>query len=281
MSPSSASRVRVACTAVVVGVAASAACATVAAHARAGTAAKAQLPDMLQLAPYDLSGSSERTLGGLRFHLGFSSAVVNVGTGPLDVEGSRLDRSTATMTASQIVHWSNGSTKRYSGVGRLKFVISETHRHWHYLAFEQYQLLRASDGRVVRGDAKTGFCLGDRYNAFPGARTREDQPKKPVFVGSCEKNQPLARRVREGISVGYGDNYKPQVEGQYVDITGVPAGTYELLHKVNVDRKLRESSYANDAASILIQISWPRGFEQPPSIDVVKRCGDGRRCRGS
>src|SRR6185503_11723490 len=97
--------------------------------------------------------------------------------------------------------------------------------------------------------------LGDRYDAFPGARAREDQPKTPVFVGSCAKNQPLARRVSEGISVGYGD-------------------TYELLHEVNADRSLRESSYTNDAASILIQLSWPRGFEAPPSIDVVKRCGD-------
>jgi hypothetical protein len=185
------------------------------------------------------------------------------------------------MTASQVVHWSDGSTKRYPRVGRLKFVISETHRHWHYLAFEQYRLLRASDGRVVRGDAKTGFCLGDRYNAFPGARAREDQPKKPVFVGNCAKNQRLARHVREGISVGYGDDYKPQVEGQYIDITNVPPGKYELLHEVNVDRSLRESSYRNDAASILIQLSWPRGFKAPPSIDVVKRCGDGRRCRGS
>jgi lysyl oxidase len=262
-----------------VGVAACVAGSTAASAHPGGSDATAQLPDLIQVAPYDLTGDTVRTIAGPRFHLGFSSSVVNVGAGPLEVEGSRPNRSTPTMTATQIVQLGKGKTKRYPGIGRLKFVVSETHRHWHYLGFEQYELRRASDGRVVRRDAKTGFCLGDRYNAFPGTRARPRQPANGVWVGSCAKNQPRALHVREGISIGYGDNYKPQVEGQYVDVTNLPAGTYELLHRVNVDRRLHESEYGNDAASILVRLSWPRGFTESPTVDVVKRCGDGRRCR--
>ena len=92
--------------------------------------------------------------------------------------------------------------------------------------------------------------------------------------------RPLLRSVREGISPGYGDDYDPLLEGQYVDVTGLPAGRYELVHRVNADRRLRESDYRNNAASIVLDLSWPRGVAHEPAIDVVARCGDGRRCRG-
>ena len=183
------------------------------------------------------------------------------------------------MTATQIVHRSDGSTRRVPNVGRIRFVRSETHRHWHLLGFERYELRRVDGGgRVVRRDRKTGFCLGDRFDAFPKGGIR-NQPLIGAYRGQCEKNHQTVFRVREGISVGYGDDYKPQVEGQFIDITGIPAGVYELLHSVNVDGALRDANRANDSASIRLRIGWPRGRTAPPSIDVVARCGDGRRCR--
>ena len=75
-----------------------------------------------------------------------------------------------------------------------------------------------------------------------------------------------------------GDDYTPLLDGQYLDVTGVPAGLYELVHWVNPGRELKESSYGNNAASIVIRLDWPGGLGAPPRIDVVRRCGDGRRC---
>jgi hypothetical protein len=43
----------------------------------------------------------------------------------------------------------------------------------------------------------------------------------------CEQGNPRARRVLEGIEVGYGDIYSPLKEGQYIDISGVPYGDYD------------------------------------------------------
>ena len=55
--------------------------------------------------------------------------------------------------------------------------------------------------------------------------------------------------VREGISVGHGDNYRAFLEGQSLRLNGLRSGRYVLVHRVNVDRRLRERSYDNNASS--------------------------------
>jgi hypothetical protein len=74
--------------------------------------------------------------------------------------------------------------------------------------------------------------------------------------------------------------YFANLEGQFVDVTGVPAGEYYLVHRVNADRKLRESDYSNDAASLLIELSWPQGTSQEPSVSVLRGCPNTDSCPG-
>ena len=238
-----------------------------------------RLPDLLQKAPYGLSGETVRVAGRPRFRLGFASAVDNVGQGPLVIVGRRGARGEGVMGATQIVRRSDGSSHRYPGVGVLHYTIATTHQHWHLLRFDRYELRSMAEGTLVRPDRKTGFCLGDRYQTDP-ATTLPGEPLAAIWTDECGKSQPLLRSVREGISPGYGDDYDPLLEGQYVDITRLPAGRYELVHRVNADRRLRESKYGNNAASVILELSWPRGLTHEPAIDVVARCGDGRRCHG-
>jgi Lysyl oxidase len=249
------------------------------AASRSGSASRPveRLPDLVQRSPYALSGRTVRTGDGLRFQLGFGSAVENVGAGPLLVQGRRLEDGVASMRADQVVRRSDGSVKRYPAVGRLRYTVETTHQHWHLLAFDRYELRGISRSSVTVQDRKTGFCLGDRYERDP-AETPPGKPSAPVWTDECGKGQPLLTSVREGISVGYGDNYNPLLEGQYVDVTHLPAGRYELVHEANADHFLRETDYANNAASVVVDLSWPKGPGRPPSIDVVRRCGDGRRC---
>jgi hypothetical protein len=81
-----------------------------------------------------------------------------------------------------------------------------------------------------------------------------------------------------GISVNYGDAYVAQVEGQFVDITDVPAGRYRLVHRVNANRALKEKNYADDVASVLVDLSWPRGFDAEPRVTQVARCAVTAAC---
>jgi hypothetical protein len=223
-----------------------------------------RLPDLDQALP---GAISIETRGGHRV-LVFASAVDNVGAGPLVIGGNRRSRAVRTMRTWQLVARTDGSTAVHSLPGRLRYMRSETHSHWHLLGFERYALRRASDGRLVTPDQKTGFCLGDRYRI---ARRPATAPPKAVWVGECGRGHTRLLRLRQGISPGYGDDYVPALEGQLVDLTGVPAGRYLLVHRVNADRSLREWSYENNAASVLLEL---RGR----TVLILARCPDSAAC---
>jgi serine protease len=238
--------------------------------ANAGTSAvREQLPDLDQETPYGLNV----TAAAGRYWLGFGSAVRNVGRGPLLIDGYRPDTVSPTMTADQTIERDDGSTDVRAGVGRLQFVTSPDHRHWHYLRFDRYQLRRAGSTKVLLRDQKTGFCLGDRYRAT-GVSLAHAAPEK-VYRTNCGLNETQLLDVHEGISVGWGDDYKPFLEGQDLPLTGLRAGRYVLVHRVNSDHHLRELSYKNNAASVLLDLRWQQGA---PSLKVLRSCPNSGRC---
>lgn len=234
----------------------------------AGAALSAQsasaplLPDLVQEQPRDLG--VERA--GSRFRLGFWSGVSNTGAGPLIVEGTRPDRARELMTVAQVVLQGDGAAPdRRDGVGELRYTRLPGHRHWHFQDFERYELRR--NGRPVRPARKTGFCLGDRYDAVREGQLA-GEPARPPYTRRCGLDRPDLRRIVEGISVGYGDDYLPQLEGQFVDVTGLPRGRYELVHRVNADRRLAESAYDNNQSCVAVALR-PRGRRRAPSVTVL------------
>lgn len=209
------------------------------------------LPDLVQAPPSDITVT--RIAG--RDRLGFRSAVHNAGRGPLIVQGRRPDLSTRDMQAFQIVRRSDGTARRLTTpIGLLRYVTSVDHSHWHYRPFERYAL-RTLDGTSIGRDAKSGFCLGDRYRVarVTGALVT------PRYVGLCGLRRPGLLQVRQGISVGWGDDYGAFLEGQSIDVTGVPAGTYRLVHIVNASGRVREVTRSNNTASVRIALSRSGG----------------------
>lgn len=235
------------------------------------------LPDLDVLAPSELSVQSAVVNGKRRFRLSFESSAENVGAGPLRIEASRPSVGEKRMVADQIVSVAGGGTRRIPGVGQLEYVVDPTHDHWHLLTFMTYELRRAKGFKPVRPDEKTGFCLGDRYasarwDSIPGAQST------PEFVTNCGLGDRSLLGLTEGISVGWGDNYEPWRDAQWIDITGVPAGRYVLVHRVNADRSLLEGGPAPNASSALISIRWPRGPNRLPVVRVLATCPDTARC---
>jgi hypothetical protein len=97
------------------------------------------------------------------------------------------------------------------------------------------QVLAANPGlQPVRGD-KRGFCVIDivPYQAAP-----------PKYV-LCNF---------QGISVGWADEYDSDLDGQFIDITGIASGTYVLEAEVNAERLFEESEYANNRTAISVTI---------------------------
>jgi len=228
------------------------------------------LPDLDQVPPAAISVVVREG----RERLVFLSAVENVGAGPLLVAGRRPSAAEPEMTARQIVRKVDRTAMTRALKARLRFVVSETHRHWHLLGFERYEL-RALDGKTVGRDRKTGFCLGDRYDADSGSRIA-GEPPKAVLTQECGRGQRGRLRLLEGLSPGFGDDYVPLLEGQFIDVTGLPPGPYVLTHRVNSTRDLRESSYANNAASALLELA--RDGQGRATVSVLATCPDSASC---
>jgi hypothetical protein len=183
------------------------------------------------------------------YRLAFGSTIdTSANGGPLIVKGHR-STTTDPMIADQVIK--NPDAVRL-GIGQLiyeAFPDSLSHRHWHYKAFVRYQLRSTSDLSLVRPDNKAGFCLSDPEYA-------------PDFCGSVK---PDLLTVDEGLGPGTSDYYPPTLEGQYIDITGVPRGDYWLVHWVNSGKEICESNYANNAAAVKIEL-WPNGYGVAPYV---------------
>ncbi|HET6944455.1 MAG TPA: S8 family serine peptidase [Gaiellaceae bacterium] len=234
------------------------------------------LPDLEQELPSDLTVTRSGPATAPRYSLGFRSAVRNVGNGPLVIRGHRDDGQTPTMTADQAIERSDGSESLVPGIGSMRYVVNPDHQHWHYLGFDRYQiyeLRRARASTAVERDHKTGFCLGDRYEVTTAPVP--NRAPKPSWLGRCGLGDPSLLSIEEGISVGYGDSYAAFLEGQDLPLDGLSDGRYVLVHRVNTDRKIRELSYANDAASILLDLRWHGGV---PNLRVVLMCPDSATC---
>jgi Lysyl oxidase len=233
------------------------------------------LPDLDQRPPLAVSTRWGGSAADPRVLLAFASSVENVGYGPAIVVGRRASTRVPTMRADQVIRLRSGGLLRIKGVGRLRYNVNPSHSHWHLLPFEQYELRTLGGKRIVR-DQKSGFCLtSDHRSPLP---TLGPRGTHPVDRSDCARDKPRARGVVEGIAVGWGDLYIPAREGQYVDLTGVPPGNYDLVHRVNVGRLLREANYANNASSLRIRLlPQPTPNDLPP-VQVLKTCETGTHC---
>jgi hypothetical protein len=233
------------------------------------------LPDLDQRPPLAVSVRWGGPASDRHPRLVFTSSVENIGFGPLLVEGRRASTHTATMRAAQLIERRGGGFQRVDGVGRMRYNVNPSHSHWHLQPFERYELRTLAGKRILR-DHKSGFCLTSDHRS--PLRTRGPRGAHPVDRSHCARDKPHTRRVFEGTAVGWGDIYVPAKEGQYIDINGVAPGDYVLVHRVNVDRLLRETSYANDDSSVRIRLLAPPTPNDLPGVVVLRTCETGTHC---
>ncbi len=127
--------------------------------------------------------------------------------------------------------------------GNTLFEYSTCHDHYHFTGYAEYRLIDSA-GQVAATGHKQAFCLLDYDPLFDGAG-----PAKYT----CQF---------QGIQKDWSDIYESTLPCQWVDITGVPGGDYQLEVRVNFDHILAETDFTNNDTVVPVTIpgdSCPNG----------------------
>ncbi len=205
-------------------------------------AATDRLPDLRSAPIRDLRIT--RTSSGRKL-LRFTTEILNYGAGPFEIRGDRSHTSQG-FDIDQVVYRSDGSTRRRETNASVRYA-GDGHDHYHVKRLATYHLWST---RGTLRDSKIGFCFFDtnaRYLSLPRA------PSTRRYVQSgCGTRRSL--HTRSGISVGWGDKYPWNFAYQWIDITGLPTGTYTLRVMVDIDSNFTESFETNNCSYARISI---------------------------
>jgi hypothetical protein len=236
-----------------------------------------QLPDLVLLPPAHLrvenplarqasavqtqtNPAEDRDVRCLRF----AGIVGNQGVGAFELVleyQQALASLTGAGTWEQLIFDENGAVVRTKSVGPAQY--HAVHGHFHILEFVATQLYRVDAESYERlepiGEGrKMGFCLIDG-----GIIDQFSPAVEPVYFGAgccymavfCQLDLATHERFYMGISPGWYDIYPWYRADQYVEISGIEDGVYELVSVVNPTGVLVEENAANNEASVLFRLT--------------------------
>jgi hypothetical protein len=197
------------------------------------------LPDLETLPPSDLI-IRENQLSGQKL-LRFTNSIINNGPGVLELKGE-VDVADGNASISQQIYRIDGSIIEREV---NDYVFHQVHDHWHFYNFARYELWTiASDWRVgtlVSLSDKVSFCLRDI------ARSESlNSSERAVFTRCGQESQ--------GISPGWIDTYLYYYDGQTLDISGLPDGSYILRSIADPEDLLWEVDSTNNDVHLYIRI---------------------------
>ena len=139
------------------------------------------------------------------------------------------------------------------------------HRHWHFREYADYRLwtTEAYPRWLAARAAHPGATAEEVLAADPTLREGFVAGHKQGFcvMDMVPPLPTLAPRYKDcadqGLSVGWADRYSMLLDGQWIDVTGLPPGYYVLEAEVNAERLFEESDYANNAASNVVEVYVP------------------------
>jgi hypothetical protein len=202
--------------------------------------------------------------GGAAKCLRLTSGPINVGSGPFDIlfdfvsglAGGTVDPVTLQGPARQVIHYADGSTsERAAGT----FSWHKTHAHFHTDQIHTYELFKVDNpasGAIHPAGAgtKSGFCPADQlfgdwdhFTQLPDGTFGEGDSAG----GSCFS--PEGGQL--GLSVGWGDIYRWQRPGQYVDFGGQTDGLYIVRTTADKYNKILEENETDNTSYAYIKVT--------------------------
>ena len=216
------------------------------------------LPDLRTLPPWNLS--IERQSANTRL-LRFANTVWNSGAGAIELHGANDWSTLQTTVAQRVFDGDNSYVDHLVG----SFVWHPEHDHWHVGDFATYELWSlAADGATVLRTAssdKLSYCLIDTDvvdSELPGF------PDGRIYIG--------CGRLRQGMSIGWGDTYDADLPGQELDVSDLPDGVYALVSTANPRGHLIEADYTNNGGTTYLELRGNRVWSIPPPAPSLATC---------
>src|SRR4051812_40324463 len=207
---------------------------------------------------------SEIDEDGAHVCLRFDQVLGNIGTGPLDL---RFDRPAGvepvdgqSIPVRQRISRSDGSSRDVAA-GNVHW--HAIHGHYHFDGFAQSRLWatdaagnRTGAAPVATG-SKVSFCIATT-NINPAYWGHQGFGADAYPAPDCLEPDSTSNGLdhfKQGMSVGWTDEYNWFLPGQYVEVSGVPDGRYILETSVDPTSRLRESDRTNDCGSVRVRLS--------------------------
>jgi len=215
-------------------------------------------PDLRIARPSQL-WTDRKTIRG-RVLLRATNDIQSRGAGPMELRGRR-DRPRS-MNVMQAIRRRAGGHRLEPTQARLRFFdVGDRYggSYWKVrnpLRFELWRLGR--DGRAarrVRVGPKQFYCFRDLERTAPGPRS----PAEPVYP-ACDQN-PRARRVTLGTSVGWSDVYPSTYDLQWIDVTGL-RGCFVYLMRLDPHGVLFEADKSNNVSRKKVRLPYRRVRDQ-------------------
>jgi Lysyl oxidase len=235
--------------------------------AGAGTSGAAELlPDLQMARLYGME--LERTPAG-RVRLHFGTIGWNLGDGPIEALGRRNAGGDLVMRVIQRIYNAAGGHRDRVTPAVMIYETGDHHDHWHVRQFTVVQMYRrgVATGSVY-GLRKIGYCLLDaRRITNPPAPSPDERVYRSDACGSR-----ASRRVRTGLSVGYGDDYPPDYAHQWMDITGLRPGVYRICTTIDPLDEFVEKREGNNQRWTDVRINIATGRLRVLGTAIAK-CG--------
>lgn len=214
--------------------------------------------------------TDERLQYGSTRCLRFDNDIRNIGTGPLIL---RFNYSPEAFTGNCVMNQEIISSDAMAvdrPAGPCEFHVQ--HGHFHYKNMGLYQLYAIDAGGTpsatpVSTSHKVGFCTVDVDDYSFGQAAERQRPRTYSFPtcnipNAYSTDLPLSSpyypaEVPEymGISPGWGDVYTWDLPAQYIDISNVQDGVYEVVSRSNPDGALVTSSRGKETGITCVRIA--------------------------
>ena len=180
-----------------------------------------------------------------------TSRIINVGTGPIELHGTRTGA--REMAVTQVLHRGDGGRELWPTSAELYFQpIPGQGGYWKLTDAASLDVWTIGPdgelGRPVRRSPKVHYCLRDLVRLSPAPAGSPGGRRYP----SCNQN-PRQRSVTLGTSVGWVDRYPSSYYQQYVDVTGL-RGRFAFAMTVDPAHKLAESVETDNTSWVAVRL---------------------------